>query len=176
MIILGVLMIILGFSCALTPLATLAAAGYFIAAVLIVSGIAGIISGFQFKIYGVNFVVSILALILGVLALVRPGGIETIDTILIYCFAAWLIFRGATSISLSLRLRKLSIDNKWILGLITGILGVALGIYSFVHPSVPAIAIGLLISFYFIEEGIDIIVMSRVVKEVSDAVDDIQAK
>ena len=44
-IILGILMIIFGALCAFTPLATLAAAGFFIAAVLIVSGAMGIITG-----------------------------------------------------------------------------------------------------------------------------------
>lgn len=174
LMILGVLMIVLGISCAVTPLATLAAAGYFIAAVLIVSGVSGIAAGFKYKIYGSSFIVSILALVLGVLALVRPGGIETIDTILIYLFAAWLVVRGISSISLSLRLRKIELGNDWILGLIVGILGIVLGIYSFVHPSVPAITIGLLISFYFIESGIEIIAMGRVVKEITDKVDTLE--
>ena len=176
MVILGVLMIICGVCCAITPLATLAAAGYFIAIVLIASGISGIITGVKFKAYGVNFVVSILAVILGVLALVRPGGIETIDKVLIYLFAGWLVVRGASSISLSLQLKKLELGNDWILGLIIGILGIILGIYSFIHPSIPAVAIGVLIGFYFIEEGIDIIAMSRVVKEVSDAVEEAEDK
>ena len=173
LLILGILLIVLGVLCAVTPVATLVAAGYLIAVVLIVSGISGIITGFQFKVYGLNFIVSILAVVLGVLALIRPGGIETIDKVLIYLFAAWLLFRGATSISLSLELRKLELGNDWILGLIIGILAVALGIYSFIHPAVPAVAIGLLIAFYFIEEGIDIIAVSRVVKQVSKAVDEI---
>ena len=169
MIILGILLILLGIGCAFTPLATLAAAGVFIAIVLVASGICGIITGFQFKVYGLNFVVSILALILGILALVRPGGIKVIDSLLIYLFAIWLVCRGAASIAASLNLRKLGEGNKWILVLIIGILAVALGLYSFVHPSVSAIAVGLLIAFYFIEEGIDIIAMSRVAKEISDA-------
>jgi uncharacterized membrane protein HdeD (DUF308 family) len=172
MTILGVLMIILGFSCAVTPLATFVAAGYFIAVVLISSGLSGIIAWVRFRIYGVNFAVSILALILGILALSRPGGIAVIDTMLIYLFSAWLVVRGAASISFSLKLRKFHTSNGWILGLITGVLGVVLGIYSFVYTSVPAITLGLLISMYFIEEGIGIIAMSRVVKEVSDAVND----
>ncbi len=163
-------MIVLGCGCLFTPLVTLTAAGYFIAIVLVVSGISGIITGFQFKFYGFNFIVSILALILGVFALVRPGGIETIDSILIFLFGAWLVIRGAASISLSLNYRKLGIGSDWILGLIIGILCVVLGIYSFIHPSVSAIAIGWLIAFYLIEEGIDIIAMSRVIKEISDVV------
>lgn len=169
MVILGIIMILLGFGCLFTPLVTLAAAGYFIAIVLIVSGLSGIITGFQFKIYGLNFIVSILALILGVFALVRPGGIETIDTVLIFLFAVWLVVRGAATISLSLNARKLGPGSEWVWGLIVGIICVLLGIYSFVHPSVSAIAIGWLIAFYLIEEGFDIIAMSRVVKQVSDA-------
>ena len=65
--ILGILMVIFGALCAFTPLATLTAAGFFIAAVLIVSGVMGIISGIRYRFYGLNFVVSLLALALGVL-------------------------------------------------------------------------------------------------------------
>ena len=171
MMILGILLIICGVCCAFTPLATLAAAGYFIAVVLVVSGVSGIITGVRFRLYGINFIVSILAVVLGVFALVRPGGVETIDRVLIYLFAAWLLVRGCTSIALSLRARKLHLGNGWIWGLIIGILGIVLGIYSFVHPVLSAIAIGLLIAFYFIEEGIDIIVMSRVAKTVTNVLE-----
>ena len=164
MVILGVLMILCGVCCAFTPLATLAAAGYFIAIMLIVSGVSGIYTGVKFRFYGVNFAVSILAVVLGVFALVRPGGVAAIDRILIYLVAAWLLVRGCASIALSLRLRKLRLNNDWIWGLIIGVLGIVLGVYSFIHPAVPAMAIGLLIALYFIEEGIDIIAMSRVVK------------
>lgn len=45
-------------------------------------------------------------------------------------------------------------------GLIVGILGVILGIYSFAHPMVTALTAGLLIGFYFIESGIDLIVLA----------------
>ena len=164
MTILGVLMIICGVCCAFTPLVTMMAAGYFIAIVLIVSGVCGVITGFQFKLYGVNFVVSILAIVLGVIALVRPGGIEVIDKVLICLFAAWLLIRGCSSVALSLRLRKLRLGNDWIWGLIIGILGIVLGVVSFFQPAIPAIAIGLMIALYLIEEGIDIITMGRVAK------------
>lgn len=171
MMILGILLIICGVCCAFTPLATLAAAGYFIAIVLIVSGVCGIIAGAKFKVFGLNFAASILAVVLGMVALFIPGGIESIDKVLIILFAIWLLVRGCASVAMSLKLRKLHLGNDWIWGLIIGILGIVLGIYSFIHPVVPAIAIGLLIAFYFIEEGIDIIAMSRVVKTVSNALE-----
>ena len=172
MVIMGVLMIICGVCCAFTPLVTMAAAGYFIAILLIASGISGIIAGVRFRFYGLNFAVSILALILGIVALFLPGGIEAIDKVLIILFGVWLLVRGCVSVALSLRARKLRLGNGWILGLIIGILSIVLGIYSFVHPMVSAIAIGLLIAFYFIEEGIDVIAMSRVVKTVTDSLDE----
>lgn len=174
MVILGVLLIICGVCCAFTPLVTLAAAGYFIAIVLIVSGVSGIITGVRLRFYGLNFAVSILAIVLGVLALVRPGGIEAIDKVLIYLFAIWLLVRGCTTFALSLRLRKLNINHDWIWGMVIGILSIILGIYSFIHPAVSAVAIGLLIAFYFIEEGIDVIATSRVVKGVSKALEDLE--
>ena len=171
MVILGVLLIILGLCCAFTPIATLAAAGYFIAVILIVSGVSGICAGVRFRCYGINFAVSILAVVLGMVALFRPGGIEAIDKVLIFLFAVWLLIRGCSSVALSLRVRKLRLGNDWIWGLIIGILGIILGVYSLINPSVPAVAIGWLIALYFIAEGIDIIAMSRVVKELESAVE-----
>lgn len=162
MSILGILLIILGIICAATPVATFMASGYFIAIVLIVSGVAGIINAFHFKIYGWNLVVSILAAVLGILAISRPGGTEIIDSILIYLLGLWFIFRGCVSVYLSLKARKLPINNGWGLALVVGVLGIILGIYSLIHPMVPAIAIGLLIALFFIEQGMDIITISRI--------------
>ncbi|MBQ3389623.1 MAG: DUF308 domain-containing protein [Firmicutes bacterium] len=164
MLILGIILILGGVCCVFTPLATLAAAGYFIAAVLIVSGAAGIIAGIRYRVFSLNFVACILALALGVLAIVRPGGIEVIDRILIILFAIWLLFRGYSSIALSLKLKKLRVSSAWIWGFIIGVLAIALGIFSFVQPIVPAVTIGMLIGFYFIEEGIGVITTSRVAR------------
>ena len=170
MAILGILLILLGACCAITPLATLTAAGYFIALVLIVSGVSGIYLGVRFRFYGLNFAVSILAVVLGVVALFRPGGIEAIDKVLILLFALWILVRGCSSVALSLRVRRLRLGNDWVWGLIIGILGIVLGVYSLLHPAVPATAIGWLIALYFIAEGIDIIAMSRVVWQLQSAV------
>lgn len=169
--ILGILMVIFGALCAFTPLATLTAAGFFIAAVLIVSGVMGIISGIRYRFYGLNFVVSLLALALGVIAVLRPGGIEAIDRLLIILFAIWLLVRGCTSISVSLRLKKLRISSDWIWGFIIGVLAIALGIVSFIQPVIPAMTIGILIGLFFIEEGINTIAMGRVARSMRKAVE-----
>ena len=162
MSILGILLILLGIGCAVTPVATFMATGYFIAIVLIASGIAGFINAFYFKNYGWNLVASILAVVLGVLAVTRPGGIEIIDGILIYLLGLWFIFRGCVSVYISLKARKLPIGSSWVPALIVGLLGILLGIYSLIHPMVPSIAIGLLIALYLIEQGLDIITVGRI--------------
>ena len=164
MSILGILLIVLGIYCAFTPAATFMATGYFIAIVLIISGVAGIINAFRFKVFGWNLIAGILAAALGILALTRPGGTEIIDGFLIYLLGIWFIFRGCVSVYLSLKARKLPINNGWSLALITGVLGIILGFYSLIHPMVSAIAIGLLIAMYFIEQGMDIIAISRIIR------------
>ena len=98
------------------------------------------------------------------LAVTRPGGIEAIDNMLAYLLAFWFILRGCISVYLSLKLKKLRVSANWILGLIIGVLGIALGVYSLIHPVVPAMTIGLLIALYFIEQGLDVITMGRVAR------------
>ncbi len=164
MALLGILLIILGICCAVTPVATFMATGYFIAFVLIISGIAAVINAFRFRVYGWNLIAGILAVVLGILALTRPGGTEIIDNILIYLLGFWFIFRGCVSVYLSLKARKMPINNGWGLALLVGILGIFLGVYSLIHPIVPAITIGLLIALYFIEQGLDIITISRITR------------
>ena len=44
-------------------------------------------------------------------------------------------------------------------GIALGVLEIALGIYSIAHPAVLAVSLGLLISFYVIESGIDMILI-----------------
>lgn len=164
MAIFGILLIVAGIFCAITPVATFMATGYFIAIILIIRGIAGIINAFRFRIYGWNLIAGILATVLGILAITRPGGIEIIDSVLIYLLGLWFIFRGCVSVYLSIKVRKLPINNGWSLALIVGVLGIILGVYSLIHPMVSAIAIGLLISLYFIEQGMDIITISRITR------------
>lgn len=164
MSILGILLIILGIFCAITPAATFMATGYVIAIILIVSGIAGIINAFYFRFYGWNLVVSILAAVLGVLAITRPGGTEIIDGLLIYLIGLWFILRGCVSVYLAFKVRKLPVNSDWWMPLVVGILGILIGIYSLVHPMVPSIAIGLLIALYLIEQGMDIITVSWIAR------------
>ena len=159
-IILGVILVFCGFSCMVTPLATLLYTGYFIGIMLLFYGISGIVRGFMKQAHVLEVVCSVVAVIVGLISLVRPGSTLIFDAFIIYFIAIWFVIQGIISIALSLKVRK--VKKTWILGLIFGILGVALGIYSFVHPLFAAVTAGILIGFYFVDTGFSMIMLASV--------------
>lgn len=160
-VILGILMIIAGACCFITPLTTFLSTGYFMCAMLLVYGIAGLIRYFKQKGKALEIVVSVMAIIVGLVALLVPGTSLVFDSMMLYLAAAWFVVQGIVSIVLAFKLRKE--DNMWFIGLIAGILGVILGVYSFLHPQVLAMSSGMLIGIYFIEAGISTIVLGTVI-------------
>ncbi|MBQ2669209.1 MAG: DUF308 domain-containing protein [Clostridia bacterium] len=163
MVILGVLMAILGAACFITPVMTWAGVEFtaitITAIMMIVYGIAGIIKAISDKEYGVNLIFSILSIIFGGVMFI-PGMHLALGSIGLYMVAAWFILNGLTTIFMSLNLkREEKNSNGWIWGIVIGIIGILLGIYSFVHPIVIAGAIGILIAFYLIETGFNLIII-----------------
>jgi len=49
-----------------------------------------------------------------------------------------------------------------VLGIILGVLELFIAVYSVIHPTLLAIGLGILIGLYFIEAGINAIVLGRV--------------
>lgn len=160
-IILGVLLIIGGISLMFTPLATFLGVGYFVIILFFVLGIFGIIRAIMDKKFGLEFAFSILSLILGILGLVIPGTAAMNNFIILFFAAAWFLVHGVMTIIKSIGGKKLGVSTGMVvLGVILGVLELVLGIYSIAHPFVLAFAIGILIGFYFIEAGINLIVVS----------------
>ncbi len=169
-VILGVLLVIGGFSCMFTPLATFLYTGYYITIMLLVYGIAGILR-FIRKESGIpGLLVSILAVIAGVIAIVHPGQTLVFDGMVLYTIAVWLIIQGAVSLFVSIRVRK--IKKGWYWGAIMGVLGIIAGIYSFAHPMVTAVTTGVLLGLFFVESGMNMIVMGLAIGKVKDALED----
>ncbi|MBR3016271.1 MAG: DUF308 domain-containing protein [Clostridia bacterium] len=160
-IILGILMIVGGIFCMATPLTTYLSTGYFMSAMLLFFGIAGLIRCFMKKANALEIVVSVLAIIMGLIALFLPGTTLVFDVMMLYMTAAWFVVQGIVSIVLAFKLK--GTDELWFIGLIAGILGVIVGVYSFLHPAVLAVSSGMLIGFYFIQSGIDTIVLGAVI-------------
>ena len=160
-IILGIMMIIAGSCCFFTPLSTFLSTGYFMSVMFLFYGIVGLVRSFKKKADTLEVVVSVLAIVVGLISLFLPGTTLVFDAIMIYMTAAWFLVMGIVSIVVAFKVRK--IEKNWFVGLISGILGVIVGIYSFLHPQMLALSSGMLIGFYFIETGISLIATSVVV-------------
>ena len=156
-VILGILLILGGFSCMFTPLATFLSTGYFFAILLLIYGIFGIVRFCKKQAGALELIISILAVIVGLVAVFRPGSTLIFDSMALYLIAAWLFIQGFLSIILSIKARKIS--KGWIWGLIVGVLGVIAGAYSWAHPLLTAVTAGVLIGFYFVQSGFDMIVL-----------------
>ena len=156
-IILGVLMVLCGFSCMFTPLATFLSTGIFLCSLLLVYGIFGIVRFFRKEAGVPEFVVSILAVIFGVICVIHPGETLTFDKLVLTLIAVWLIVEGIVSVLVAFGLRG---DREgWFWGVIVGVLGILAGIYSFAHPILTAVTEGVLIGIYFVQAGFDMIVL-----------------
>lgn len=160
-IILGVLMVLCGFSCMFTPLATFLSTGIFLCSLLLVYGIFGIVRYFQKRSGPLDLIVSILAVIVGILCLIYPGSSLEIDGLILKLIAFWLMIQGIVTVVTSISAREE--QSGWVWGVVVGILGILVGIYSFAHPVLEALTIGFLIGFYFIEAGFDMIVMGSAI-------------
>ena len=159
-IILGVRMAICGISCICTPVMTFLEAGYFLVILLLVYGVAAVVKAIVQKQYGMSVLFGILSVILGIIIMVVPGLKLMTDGMLIYIMAVWFLMQGVVSIFMSFRQKKLAQGSGWIGTLILGILGVLLGLYSLVHPMLLALTFGVLVGAYFIECGINMIVIA----------------
>ena len=157
-VIAGALLIIGGVACLFHPAATFFETGYFLAILMLVYGVVGIINVIRKRAEAIELLVHIPAVIIGVIAIIRPGTTLVLDGMMVYLVAAWFVIQGVVSIYLSIKVRR--IQSGWIWGLILGILGLVLGIYSFIHPMVSALTIGILVGFYLIEAGLNMIVIS----------------
>ncbi|MBQ9359918.1 MAG: DUF308 domain-containing protein [Lachnospiraceae bacterium] len=166
-IVLGVILIIGGFSCMATPMATFLSTGYYMAILLLVFGICGIIRVITKKGHALDLITGILAVIVGIFSLIRPGSVLIFDGMLLYFVAFWFIVRGVSNIVIAFGVRKEA--KGWFWGVLAGILGIILGCLSFAYPLITALTTGILIGLFFIEAGIDMIMVGFAAKEIGDA-------
>lgn len=153
LVILGILLVAGGFSCMFTPLLTFMNIGYFVVILMVVFGVVGIIKAIAEKRFGINFVFSILSIILGVVMLLFPGSLLFAEGTMLVLTAIWFIVMGIVSIVNAITLTKATGSSIWILQLIFGILAILVGGYAFFQPMFMAISLGVLIGIFFIETG-----------------------
>lgn len=163
-IILGIVLTIGGVICLFYPGETFLETGYIVSIMLLVYGVIGIIGVIAKKVLPSFLWVCIPAIILGVVALFLPGDKMFMHVVLIYLLAVWFIVQGISSIYMSVRSRFFY--RSWPLGMVVGIISVALGVYTALHPTVGGLAIGILVGIYLIEAGIDLMVVGATVGRV----------
>ncbi len=156
-VILGIILIFGGVACLFTPLATLLSAGYIIGILLLVFGIFSIIRAIQEKGGVLDWILSILAIIVGIVAMVRPGGSLVIDTVLVYLLIAFFLVEGVLQICIAFKSK--AVNKGWYWNLIAGIICVIVGIICLIQPMVAAVTIGILIAFIFIAAGFSLIAL-----------------
>lgn len=158
-IILGIIMIVSGIACMLTPAETFLAMGYFFAIMFFVYGLMGIIRAVTKKdMDTIQVITSILALIVGIIAIVKPGSTLVLDALILGLIAAWFLIDGAANMVMAWKVKKL--NKNWIWLFIIGILGVIFGIYSFIHPMAAVFTAGFLISFGFLQTGFNMLALA----------------
>ena len=158
--VMGLLTVIGGIAMFATPLLTFLGTGPCIIMLFFINGVVGVAHGIIEGRFDKFFFLSLLSLILGIIAVTVPGIAAMTDSILLYMAAGWFCIHGLFTIFNAIANRKKS-DSAlpMVLGIIVGVLGIILGIYSVAHPAVLAVGLGLLIGFYFIESGVNLILL-----------------
>ena len=159
-IILGVFLAVGGFCCIFTPFATFLAAGYIIGIMLFIYGIFALIRAIQIKAGALAYITSALAIIVGFLAIFRPGATLAIDFLILIFVAVWFLIQGLSSLVLSIQ-RRNEISG-WGFGVAAGIFGIFAGVISLIFPHFEMFAVGVLIGIFLIEAGFSLITVGSV--------------
>ncbi len=156
--VLGVLTIIAGISMLATPVENFLSLGYCVIMLFFVNGVIGVVRGFLEKRFDKGFFLSILSLILGIIGLASPDAAAmTANSLLLYLAAGWFILHGVLGIINAVQSRKEIGTGLMVAGIILGVLELIMAVYSIAHPAVLVLSLGLLVAFYFIESGANMI-------------------
>lgn len=165
-IILGIFMIIGGAACLVTPIATTFGLMYFFMVLLFVTGIVFLIKCIAYKRYGIDLFFAIISLLAGGFMVFSPQFGFVTEVMILYITAGWLVLRGIIGIINAFAVKPIVGTGIFILSLIVSILVIISGIYSFIHPLVFAGFLGILACCYFIVEGMDMIFLGCIGKEI----------
>ena len=156
--ILGILMVIAGFSFLFSPdLLNLLATGYMVGILLLVYGIATLVRAISKKEHFLVWIMGILSIVIGIISVVTPGGNLALSTVILYLLAADFLVQGILQIVLSIQFKD--VNRAWVLELITGILSAILGIFAFINPTVAAVALSVMLTFFFVSRGLSMMTL-----------------
>ena len=167
-LIIGLAMAVFGLVCIFTPLKTSFGINNMVAVLAIIYGVVGIITGIISKSRGLHFAFCILSVLFGIAVFCLPLVTVITNNIAARIVAGWVIAQGFVTIATS-KVVKAEGSKKWILLLLSGICGVLLGIYAFLHPVffgvMVAWVLGIIIGAFFIQTGISILFLPSKIKK-----------
>jgi len=168
----GVMMIIGGAVCMLTPGITFLTLGYVVGLSIIFDGVSRIINWFEVhkeaKISGWVLASAILSLIFGFMLVGSEVLQLAVDAFIVYMAIIWMIAIGVMRIVHAMRVKKVRnlarnvkedtvIGKHWWVALIMGILMIVIGIVGLFMPGAVASTIGVLVGIGIILSSINII-------------------
>ena len=171
LIILGIIMIVTGIYCLLSPALTALTLGYIVGINMIIDAVGGIILWSDRRKAGISdgwaLVGAILSLVFGFILTGSAAMQLALDMAIVYIAAVWMVAMGIIRIVFAIRLRKVSdaldaelLGRNWGLILITGILLVVCGLFGFANPAGMIIAIGINLGLNVIIAGADLIAIA----------------
>ena len=160
-IVMGIIYLILGILCFITPVFTANVFTYIIAAAILLAGIWMIVSYLVsqgedsfIKKSGWSLAFGILTVILALILMFKP---DFANVVMASIFGAWVIIAGIARIFEAFALKD--IGSSWGFVLALGILTLILGIFLVCHPLITFVAIGIFIALSLLFEGINFIIM-----------------
>ena len=150
----AVFMIVAGAVAIVYPLVTTFAVSLFLGWILVASGIfqaIGLFAAGRSPNFWLSLISAALAIVVGVILLRNPAlAAGTLALFLVVYF----IVEGVAKIAFSLTVRPL---QNWGLVLLSGILGLAIGVYLMLNPVLTVWVLGLLVGFHLLAEGLALV-------------------
>ena len=158
--IIGILTILGGISMIATPFATFFRIGYGIVLLFLVNGILGVIRAVNEKRYDRECFFAILSLIFGIVGFAVPDIADMNSYMLLYVAAVWLFIHGVFTIIAAVDSKNKGAGTaEVVIGVILGVLDLLMCVCSVIYPALLAFNLGILVGFYFIVTGIDMILI-----------------
>lgn len=162
--ILGILMVIGGFICMLTPSATFASIPWVIGIIIFISALGDILEYSSRKKLGFadgwSLAGSIISMIFAIFLIFSNSMQFMVENVLALTAGIWLIVDGITHIASAIRMNRIrrllpenARGNVWLATLIVGILMLIGGIVAIIVPNVVVVTIGILMSILIIITG-----------------------
>lgn len=161
-LVLGILLVIGGVWCTMSPIATFASLGWLFGIIMLVEGFGNALTWNERRRDGVadgwSLLAAVLSAILGIILIISGVARFAIDTFFTYLISAWLIASGAMRIASALRLRAMRkvgapIGGSWGILLVIGILVTIAGVFCLFHPILTMAGFGVYMGIGIISTG-----------------------